>query len=92
MLIAVPVYTPIISHLGFDPIWFWMLFLINVTLGGITPPFGYTMFVFKSVARDVPLTEIYRSAWPIVAVAIAAMLLMALVPEIVTWLPSRTGR
>jgi tripartite ATP-independent transporter DctM subunit len=92
MLIAVPVYTPIISHFGFDPIWFWMLFLINITLGGITPPFGYTMFVFKSVARNVPLTEIYRSAWPIVAVAIACMSLMTLVPEIVTWLPSRTGR
>ena len=43
MLIAVPVYSPIIVHLGFDPIWFWMLFLINITVGGITPPFGYTM-------------------------------------------------
>ena len=53
MLIAVPVYSPMIAHLGFDPIWFWMLFLINITLGGITPPFGYTMFVFKSAAPDV---------------------------------------
>jgi tripartite ATP-independent transporter DctM subunit len=91
MLIAVPVYTPIIAHFGFDPIWFWMLFLINITLGGITPPFGYTMFVFKSVARDVPLTEIYRAAWPIVVVALAGMALMTFVPEIVTWLPSRAG-
>jgi tripartite ATP-independent transporter DctM subunit len=91
MLIAVPVYTPIIAHLGFDPIWFWMLFLINITLGGITPPFGYTMFVFKSVARDVPLVEIYRAAWPFVAIALLAIALMAAFPGIVTWLPSSGG-
>ena len=64
MLIAVPVYSPLIVHLGFDPIWFWMLFLINITLGGITPPFGYTMFVFKSVRPEVAMTEIYWSAAP----------------------------
>lgn len=87
MLIAVPVYTPLIAHLGFDPIWFWMLFLINITLGGITPPFGYTMFVFKSVAREVPLVEIYRAAWPFVAIALLAMALMTVFPGIVTWLP-----
>jgi tripartite ATP-independent transporter DctM subunit len=87
MLIAVPVYSPIIAHLGFDPIWFWMLFLINITLGGITPPFGYTMFVFKSAAPDVSLMEIYRAAWPMVAIALVGMALMSLFPQIVTWLP-----
>jgi len=91
MLIAVPVYTPIIAHLGFDPIWFWMLFLINITLVGITPPFGYTMFVFNSVARDVPLTEIYRAAWPFVGIAVLGMLLMTLFPGIITWLPGLRG-
>jgi TRAP-type C4-dicarboxylate transport system permease large subunit len=87
MLIAVPVYSPLIVHLGFDPIWFWMLFLINITLGGITPPFGYTMFVFKSAAPDVSLMEIYRAAWPMVGVAVLGMVLMTFVPQIVTWLP-----
>lgn len=91
MLIAVPVYGPIIAHLGFDPIWFWMLFLINITLGGITPPFGYTMFVFKSVADDVPLTEIYRAAWPFVGIALFGMLLLTLFPGLVTWLPGLRG-
>jgi tripartite ATP-independent transporter DctM subunit len=88
MLIAVPVYSPLIAHLGFDPIWFWMLFLINITLGGITPPFGYTMFVFKSVAPDVPLMEVYRAAWPMVWIAVLGMVLMTVFPQIVTWLPS----
>jgi tripartite ATP-independent transporter DctM subunit len=88
MLIAVPVYSPLIVHLGFDPIWFWMLFLINITLGGITPPFGYTMFVFKSVRAEVSMVEIYWSAAPIVGVALLAMLLMSVFPQIVTWLPA----
>jgi TRAP-type C4-dicarboxylate transport system permease large subunit len=92
MLIAVPVYSPIIIHLGFDPIWFWMMFLINITLGGITPPFGYTMFVFKSSAPEVSLAEIYRAAWPMVAIAVLGMVLMTLVPQIVTWLPAGRGR
>ncbi len=88
MLIAVPVYSPLIVHLGFDPIWFWMLFLINITLGGITPPFGYTMFVFKSVRPEVSMTEIYWSAAPIVGVALLTMVLMSIFPQIVTWLPA----
>jgi tripartite ATP-independent transporter DctM subunit len=88
MLIAVPVYSPLIVHLGFDPIWFWMLFLINITLGGITPPFGYTMFVFKSVRPEVSMTEIYWSAAPIVGVALLTMVLMSVFPQIVTWLPA----
>jgi tripartite ATP-independent transporter DctM subunit len=87
MLIAVPVYSPIIAHLGFDPIWFWLLFLINITLGGITPPFGYTMFVFKSAAPEVPLMEVYRAAWPMVGIVVLGMAIMSFVPQIVTWLP-----
>ena len=90
MLIAVPVFTPVIAHLGFDPIWFWMLFLVNLTLGGITPPIGYTNFVFKSVAPpDTSMNDIMRAAWPIVLIAIGCMALMCVVPEIITWLPAQ---
>jgi len=95
MLIAVPVFTPIIQHLGFDPVWFWMMFLINITLGGITPPIGYTNFVFKSVAPPgTTMGEIMRAAWPMVFIAMGCIVLMCFVPEIVTWLPSsgKAGR
>ena len=88
MLIAVPVFSPVIGHLGFDPIWFWMMFLINFTLGGITPPIGYTNFVFKSVAPpDTTMGEIMRAAWPIVFIAIGCIVLMCIFPQVVTWLP-----
>ena len=88
MLIVVPVYIPIIAHMGFDPLWFWMMFLINILFGGITPPLGYTMFVFKSAAPDVPMGEIYKAALPIILVAFFGILVLTFVPSIVTFLPN----
>ena len=88
MLIVVPVYAPLVTQLGFDPIWFWMMFLVTILFGGITPPFGYTMFVFKSVRPEVSMTEIYWSAAPIVGVALLTMVLMSVFPQIVTGLPA----
>ena len=55
MLVLVPIYQPIIRIYGFDDIWFWTLFLIVATVGGLTPPFGYVLFALKSAAPDVPL-------------------------------------
>lgn len=88
MLILVPIYMPLVAHLGFDPMWFWMMFLINLLFGGITPPLGYTLFVFKSVVPDMPMTELYRAVVPMVGVAIFAVIIMAFFPGIVTYLPS----
>ena len=87
MLILVPVYMPIINQLGFDPLWFWMMMLINLMFGGITPPLGYTMFVFKSAAPDVPMSEIYKSTIPMIMVAILGVIVLTVVPQIVTFLP-----
>lgn len=87
MLIMIPIFSPIINVLGFDPLWFWLLFLINVTLGGITPPFGYVLFTFSSAA-NVRITELYRASIPFVIIFIIAMLLITLFPGIATFLPS----
>jgi len=88
LLILVPLVKPVVTALGFDPIWFWTLMLINVTLGGITPPFGYTMFAFKGGAPEVPLSEIYGATWPFVGLFVLVMFLVFLVPGIATFLPS----
>ncbi len=88
MLIIVPIYMPLVAHLGFDPMWFWMMFLINILFGGITPPLGYTLFVFKSVAPDMPMLELYRAIMPMVGVAFVAVMIMTFFPAIVTFLPS----
>lgn len=87
MLIVIPIYVPLLPPLGFDPIWFWILFLINITVGGLTPPFGYTMFALKGVAPSMPITEIYRASWPFVWLFGLGILLIALFPGIVTFLP-----
>lgn len=87
LLLAIPLYDPIIRTYGFEPMWFWTLFLINLTIGSLTPPFGYTLFALKGAAPHVSISEVYRSAWPVVAIFIASLVLFALVPVFITWLP-----
>lgn len=87
MLVLVPIYLPIIKVYGFDEIWFWTLFLINVTLGGLTPPFGYILFALKSAAPDVPIQTIFRASYPFEIIILAGMLLFVLFPPLITFLP-----
>jgi tripartite ATP-independent transporter DctM subunit len=91
MLVLIPIYQPIIRIYGFDEIWFWTLFLVVATVGGLTPPFGYVLFALKSAAPDVPMTVIYRASWPFVWIIVAGMAVMAIVPDIVTFLPRLMG-
>jgi len=86
MLLAIPIYQPILKAMEFDPIWFWTIFLINLTVGSLTPPFGYTLFAMKG-ATDLSTATVYRSAWPIVGVFILGMVLLWYFPWIVTALP-----
>jgi tripartite ATP-independent transporter DctM subunit len=87
MLISVPVFSPIINALGFDPIWFWTLYLITIVTGGMTPPFGITMFVFKAAVPGSNLMDIYNSTWPFVAVIFFGIFIMWVFPQIVLILP-----
>jgi tripartite ATP-independent transporter DctM subunit len=91
MLVLIPIYQPIIRIYQFDEIWFWTLFLVTATVGGLTPPFGYVLFALKSAAPDVPMTTIFRAAWPFVWIICAGMLVMALVPDVITLLPRLMG-
>jgi TRAP-type C4-dicarboxylate transport system permease large subunit len=88
MLVVIPIYQPIVEIGGYDPIWFWLLMLLNVTVGGITPPFGYAMFAFKGAAPDVSMQELFAAAWPFVGLFLLGMTLVGLLPGLATWLPS----
>ena len=92
MLVLIPIYQPIIRIYQFDEIWFWTLFLITATVGGLTPPFGYVLFALKSAAPDVPMTTIYRASWPFVWIICGGMVIMALVPDVITLLPRLMAR
>ena len=87
MLVVIPIYQPLLGTLGFDPIWFWLIMLLNVTVGGITPPFGYTMFAFKGSAPHVPLKDIFNATWPFVGIFLVGMAVIAAFPPLATWLP-----
>jgi tripartite ATP-independent transporter DctM subunit len=91
MLVLIPIYQPIIRIYDFDPIWFWTLFLVVATVGGLTPPFGYVLFALKSAAPDVPMTTIFRASWPFVWIICVGLVIMALVPDIITLLPHLMG-
>lgn len=88
MLIIIPIYKPIIEILGFDPLWFWLLFLVNITVGGMTPPFGYTLFALKSAWTEGTLMQVYGAAWPFVLLFVFGMVLLAIFPALATYLPS----
>ena len=88
MLVVIPIYLPIIKALGFDPVWFWLLFLLNITLGAITPPFGYVMFAVKGAAPEVKMSEIFSASWLFVGLTLVGMVLLAAFPDIVTFLPA----
>ena len=87
MLVIIPIYLPLVETLGFDPLWFWLLMLLNVTVGGITPPFGYAMFAFKGAAEGVTMNELFAAAWPFVGLFLLGMGVVAVFPSLATWLP-----
>lgn len=91
MMVLVPIYQPIIKIYGFDDLWFWTLFLVVATVGGLTPPFGYILFALKSAAPDVPLQVIFRASWPFVWIIVAGIFLFALFPDLITFLPNLGG-
>jgi tripartite ATP-independent transporter DctM subunit len=88
MLLTIPIYQPVIHDLGFDPVWFWLLFLVNVTVGAITPPFGYTLFAFKAVVPQMSIGQVFRASWPFVLLFLTGMGFMIAFPGIVTFFPS----
>ena len=88
MLVLIPIYKPIIAFYGFDEIWFYTLFLIVATVGGISPPFGYTLFAFKSAAPQASMSLIFSAAWPFVWIITVGMFIMVFFPPIITFLPN----
>jgi len=88
ILLCVPIFLPVITDLGFDPVWFGILFLINAQMDYITPPFGYTLFYLKGVSPpNINMGDIYRSVIPFVIIQAIGLILCMIFPEIILWLP-----
>ena len=89
LMIAVPIFEPINKAHEFDPVWFWTLFLINPTVGSVTPPFGYTMFALRGAVGDrMSMSDVFRAAIPVAVLFMFGILVFAVFPPIVTGLPN----
>ena len=90
MMITIPVFLPVITAMGFSPIWFAVIFLLNVEMAGSTPPFGLMLFVMKGVAPpDTTMADIYKAALPFLYCDAIAMALIIAFPTIAMWLPGQ---
>ena len=89
--ILVPIYKPILVSSNVDQIWFFTLLLIVATVGGITPPFGYTLFAMKSALPNSSMTDLYKASWPFVWLITGSIFIIGAVPGIATWLPNLMG-
>ena len=88
MMITLPVFVPTIVVLGFDPVWFAVLVLLNIEMAMTTPPFDINLFVMKGVApRDTTMGDIYRAALPFLGCDLVAMALIIAFPAVALWLP-----
>jgi C4-dicarboxylate transporter DctM subunit len=87
ILLTVPIVFPAIVQLGFDPIWFGVIIVMVMTLGMVMPPVGINVFVINSIARDIPLTRIYRGVMPFVISDLVRLALLVAFPAISLFLP-----
>jgi C4-dicarboxylate transporter, DctM subunit len=90
ILVTMPVLFPIITELGFDPIWFGVVMTLNMEMGLITPPVGLNLYVVQGIAPDIPLRDILAGSLPYVGVLALGIIILALFPGLVTWLPNQT--
>jgi len=89
MMITIPIFIPIITALGFDPLWFGVIMLLNMEMATTSPPFGLSLFVMKGVAPpDTTMGDIYKGALPFLGCDVIAIALMLAFPILVLWLPS----
>ena len=90
VLMCAPIFTPIAVSLGYDPVWFGILMILNIEIAIQTPPYGFALFYLKGIAPPgVTMLDIYRSITPFVLIKLAVLMLCIVFPELVLWLPDR---
>lgn len=88
--ICSPIFMPIAVSLGFDPIWFCIVFLLNMQIAYLTPPFGWALFLMKGVAPpEITTADIWRSVPPFIAIQLLVLALTMLLPQLALWLPGK---
>ncbi|WP_067985425.1 TRAP transporter large permease [Neptuniibacter pectenicola] len=90
VLMCAPLFTPIAVSLGYDPIWFGVLMILNILIAVQTPPYGFALFYLKGIAPPgIGMSEIYKSVTPFIVLNLTVLILCMVFPEIVLWLPNK---
>jgi C4-dicarboxylate transporter, DctM subunit len=89
IILTVPIIFPVVTHLGFDPIWFGVIIVMTVELGLIHPPVGMNVFVIKSVVKDVSFATIFKGVIPFVLTDLVRLVILIAFPILALWLPTR---
>jgi len=90
ILLTLPIFFPVVTRLGFDPIWFGVVIVLVVQMGMISPPVGITMFVVKGIAPDIPIETIFKGVVPFCIAVVVLMILLIAFPQIALFLPGLT--
>lgn len=88
IMLTVPIFYPVVTSMGFDPVWFGVVIVLVTQMGVITPPVGLNVYVVQSVATDVPLGTIFKGAFPLLLAIVAITLFLIFVPQLALFLPS----
>jgi TRAP-type mannitol/chloroaromatic compound transport system permease large subunit len=88
LVIVAPLYIPLLVKLGFDPVWFGILYTITCQIAYLTPPFGYNLFLMRAMSPpEFTIRDIYVSVLPFVGLMFLSLMLIMLFPQIALWLP-----
>ncbi len=88
IMICTPVFVPVIRQLGFDPVWFGLLFIVNMEMAYLTPPFGFNLFYMKAIVpKDISMADIIRSIIPYVGLQALCLIICIIFPDLALWLP-----
>ena len=88
ILLTVPLFFPVVTHLGYDPVWFGIVVVVVVQIGLISPPVGMNMFVVKNLLPHITIGTVFRGVWPFAWALVALLAVIVTFPELALWLPS----
>jgi tripartite ATP-independent transporter DctM subunit len=88
IMLTVPIFFPVVTAMGFDPVWFGVVIVLVTQMGVITPPVGLNVYVVQSVATDVPLETIFKGAMPLLFAIILITVVLIFIPQLALFLPS----
>jgi tripartite ATP-independent transporter DctM subunit len=89
VLMCAPIFTPVAVALGYDPIWFGVLMILNIVIAVQTPPYGFALFYLKGIApKGVTMMDLYKSVMPFITVQFIVLIICMIFPDLVTWLPN----